>query len=97
MTVGVRWPSDNDISVIPDDTIRDKLCSDSLSVFGNPVSTRKSCVYCDCPPETPAGHSGQLSRDDQHHKLANSKHLYVHSAGRPFIREMHITLHVGLR
>ena len=34
MTVAVRGPSDNDISIISDDTTRDEFLSDRLPVVG---------------------------------------------------------------
>lgn len=94
MTVGIRRASNNNIGIISDDTIRDQLRTDGFPVIGGKlVSTRKSCIHYELPPEASASHSGQLSRDDQHHELANSEHLHVYGAGRPLIRGMRVSLH----
>ena len=98
MTVGICRPSNNNIGIISDDTVRNQLRTDGFPVVGGKlISTCKSCIYHKLLPEASAGHSGQLSRDDQHHELANSEHLHVYGAGRPLIRGMRVSLHATSR
>lgn len=43
-------------------------------------------------PYPSACHRRQFSRDDQDDEVANTEYLYVHSAGRPVVWEIRISL-----